>query len=123
MRLSDVKGERAIEVVADLIEPIYRIAQDEAAMDVFRPKECPEGEDPKSFMAARLAKGVPTLLRAHKDDLVAILAAIEGEDADEYAESLDLAKLVASLVELVTDPALLGFLASAAPTQGQTPGE
>lgn len=123
MRLSDVKGERAIEVVADIIEPIYRIAQDEAAIDVFRPKECPEGTDPKAFMAARMAKGVPALLRGHKADLIAILAAIEGADPDEYAESLDLAKLTASLVEMVTDPALLGFLASSAPDSEPTRGE
>lgn len=123
MRLSDVKGERTFEVVADIIEPVYRIAQDEAAVEMLSPKPCPEGEDPKKFMARRLVAGVPALLRSHKGDLVAIMAAIEGEDAEEYAASLDLAKLVVSLTELVSDPALMGFLASAAGGTGETPAE
>lgn len=123
MRLSDVKGERTFEVVADIIEPVYRIAQDEAAVEMLSPKPCPEGEDPKKFMARRLVAGVPALLRSHKGDLVAIMAAIEGEDAEEYAASLDLAKLVMSLTELVSDPALMGFLASAAGGSGETPAE
>lgn len=120
MRLSDVKGERTFEVVADIIEPIYRIAQDKTVSDMLRPVPCPEGEDPKGFAARRLVEGVPRLLKTHKAELVAIIAAIEGVDADAYAESLDLAKLAQSLTELVTDPALMGFLASAAPTQGPT---
>ena len=123
MRLSDVKGERTFEVIADIIEPVYRIAQDEAAVEMLSPKPCPEGEDPKRFMARRLVAGVPALLRSHKGDLVAIMAAIEGEDAEEYAASLDLAKLAASLAELVSDPALMGFLASAAAPAGETPAE
>ncbi len=123
MRLSDVKGERTFEVVADIIEPVYRIAQDEAAVEMLSPKPCPEGEDPKKFMARRLVAGVPALLRSHKGDLVAIMAAIEGEDAEEYAASLDLAKLVVSLTELVSDPALMGFLSSAAGGTGETPAE
>nr|DAG44425.1 MAG TPA: hypothetical protein [Caudoviricetes sp.] len=123
MRLSNVKGERTFEVVADIIEPVYRIAQDEAAVEMLSPKPCPEGEDPKKFMARRLVAGVPALLRSHKGDLVAIMAAIEGEDAEEYAASLDLAKLVVSLTELVSDPALMGFLASAAVPAGETPAE
>lgn len=123
MRLSDVKGERTFEVVADIIEPVYRIAQDEAAVEMLSPKPCPEGEDPKHFMARRLVAGVPALLRSHKGDLVAIMAAIEGEDAEEYAASLDLAKLAASLAELVSDPALMGFLANAAGGSGETPAE
>lgn len=123
MRLSDVKGERTFEVVADIIEPVYRIAQDEAAVEMLSPKPCPEGEDPKHFMARRLVAGVPALLRSHKGDLVAIMAAIEGEDAEEYAASLDLAKLMVSLTELVSDPALMGFLASAAGGTGETPAE
>ena len=85
MRLSDVKGERTFEVIADIIEPVYRIAQDEAAVEMLSPKPCPE--------------------------------------AEEYAASLDLAKLVASLTELVSDPALMGFLASAAGPAGETPAE
>ena len=123
MRLSDVKGERTFEVVADIIEPVYRIAQDEAAVEMLSPKPCPDGEDPKNFTARRLVAGVPALLRSHKGDLVAIMAAIEGEDAEEYAASLDLAKLVVSLTELVSDPALMGFLSSAAGGTGETPAE
>ena len=43
MRLSDVRGERTLDVIADLIGPIAEIASDEEAAALFRREKVPEG--------------------------------------------------------------------------------
>ena len=109
MKLSDVKGDRVLDVVADIIEPIANIAEDDAAASLFRREKVPEGETAKSYTIKRLKKGVPALVRGHKADIVAILAAIEGVTPFEYAENLNLLKLIKDFTELLTDEAFLAI--------------
>lgn len=124
MKLSEVKGDRCLDVVAEIVEPVYAIATDPAFSDAFRREECPEGEDPRSFMAARLVKAVPALLKSHKGDVLAVLAAIAGMDAGGYAEGMTMASLVRDTYDLMTDEALLAFLApSGSAAAGSTPAE
>lgn len=112
MRLSDIKGERAIEVIGELIDPIANIAEDKEASAIFQRKKLPEGMDAKAFVVARLRKGLPVLLRKHKGDVVSILAALEGVTPAEYAETLDLGKVVKDLTELLTDKEFMAFFTS-----------
>ena len=105
MKLSDVKGERTIEVVADLIDPICNIAQDENAAALFHREKLPKGVSPKDFLLQRVKKSAPRLLKDHKSDMVAILAAIEGVTPKEYESSLNLVKLLSDFVDLMTDEA------------------
>ena len=39
MKLSDIKGDRVFDVIADLIDPVASIAQDAQAAALFRPAE------------------------------------------------------------------------------------
>lgn len=105
MKLSDVKGERTLEVVADLIDPICNIAQDENAAALFHREKLPKGVSPKDFLLQRVKKSAPRLLKAHKSDMVAILAAIEGVTPKEYEAGLNLVKLLSDFVDLMTDEA------------------
>lgn len=102
MRLSQVKGDRCFEVIADVIEPLTAIAQDEHAKAVF-------AGDQKGLMT-RIVKHAPHIIKGHKDDLVAVMAAIEGVTAEEYAEGLTMAKLLKDVYELLTDEELVAFL-------------
>ena len=112
MRLSDIKGERVFDVIADIIEPCCNIAQDEAASQLFdRSKERPEGMSARDFALSRVKESLPALMRSHKDDVIAILSSIEGVDPDEYRESLTMPKLVQGVFEMLTDEDLLAFLA------------
>lgn len=112
MKLSDVKGDRVLDVIADLIDPIANIAQDKDVAEMFKRKAVPEGMEAREFFAARMRKGVPVLLKGHKQDVIAILAAIEGVTPEEYTDMLDLAKLFTDTMELLTDEAFIGFLSS-----------
>lgn len=114
MKLSDVRGERTLDVIADIIPPVARIAKDDAASAIFRPEAVPEGMEPTQFFASRVERSAPALLKGHRDDVVAILAAIEGTSPEEYASKMNLASLLKDVMELLTDSEFLGFLSDCA---------
>lgn len=105
MRLSDIKGDRVFDVIADIIDPIANIASDETASDLFKREKLPEGMTAKAFLLERAKKAVPALLKGHKSDIITVLATIEGISADDYRASLTLAKLMQDTAELLTDEA------------------
>ena len=112
MKLSEVKGDRVLDVIADVIDPIANIAQDKDVAAMFKREAVPEGMEAREFFAARMRKSVPALLKGHKSDIIAILAAIEGVAPEQYAASLNLAKLFTDVMELLTDDAFVNFLSS-----------
>lgn len=111
MRLSEIKGERVFDVIADIIEPCCNIASDKEAASLFdRSEKKPDDMTAAEFALGKVKRSVPTLMRSHKDDLTIILAAISGEDVDEYRESLTMPKLIQGIYEIMTDEDLLAFL-------------
>ena len=105
MRLSDIKGDRVFDVIADIIDPIANIASDETASAIFKREKLPEGMTATAFLLERARKAIPALLKGHKSDIITVLATIEGVSADDYRASLTLAKLMHDTVELLTDEA------------------
>ena len=118
MKLSDIKGDRVFDVIADIIDPIANMAQDKDVAAMFERKAVPEGMEAREFFAERMRKGMPVLLKGHKADIIAILAAIEGVTPEQYAASLDLSKLFTDAMELITDNAFLDFLSSSETEKG-----
>lgn len=118
MKLSDIKGERVFDVIADIIDPIANIAQDKDVAGMFKRKVVPDGMEAREFFAERMRKGVPALLKGHKQDIIAILATIEGVTPEQYTDTLDLAKLFTDTMELMTDDAFLDFLSSSKTGKG-----
>ena len=117
MRLSEIRGDRCLDVIADLVDPIARIAEDETAMEAFRPKKAPDGMTPHAFFLERIKRAVPSLVRDHKSDLILILSVIEGVTPEEYTAALTMPKLLSDAFEILTDRDLIGFLASANTTE------
>lgn len=113
MRLSDIKGERTLDVLADIIEPIANIAEDENAAKLFKREKLPKGMSAKKYLLDRAKKSAPALLNSHKSDIIAIFAAIEGTSAEDYAESLNPIKLINDLVELLSDKTFTTLFISA----------
>ena len=122
MKLSDIKGERAIDVIADLIEPVARIAEDEKAAKLFRREKLPKGESAKSFLLKRIRTSVPALLRGHKNDLIEIMSAIEGVGKEDYAASLTIPKLIADIFGLLGDSELFALFGLAQTTEEPSSG-
>lgn len=112
MKLSDIKGDRVLDVIADIIDPIANMVQDKDVAAMFKREVVPDGMEVRDFFAKRMCKGLPVLLKSHKADIIAIMAAIEGVTPEQYAASLDFPKLFTDVMELVTDDAFLNFLSS-----------
>lgn len=113
MKLSQVQGERTIDVIAEIIEPVTNIAMDKTAKELFSRKQLPKGMTPNEFFAKRLKENAPALLKSHKADFIQIFAAIEGKTVDEYSGELNLVKMINDLIELLTDEVFLSLFQSA----------
>lgn len=113
MRLSDIKGERTLDVIADIIDPIANIAEDEVASELFRKEKLPDGMTKKAFLLQRVRKAVPALLKGHKGDVIVILSAIEGTTPEAYTGTLNLVKLIKDTIDLLTDEAFTTLFISA----------
>ena len=124
MKLSDIKGERTLDVIADIIDPIANIAEDEEASNLFRKERLPEGTTKKSFLLQRARKAVPALLKGHKSDIISILSTIDGTTPEEYTASLNLVKLTKDAIDLVSDEAftMLFISAQSGTSSGSAPG-
>lgn len=105
MKLSEIKGERAFDVVADLIEPISKLAEDD---DVIKMLANLQGEEGNTL--DNIKSLVPALLKSHKSEIVAIMAILHGVSETEYLEGVNLASLVSDVVDMLSDDELLAFL-------------
>lgn len=113
MRLSDIQGERTLEVIADIIDPIANIAEDDKASYLFHKEKLPDGMTAKKFLLQKARKAIPSLLKTHKEDILSILSTIDGTAKEEYTATLSLAKLTKDVIELLTDEAFITFFISA----------
>ena len=113
MKLSEIKGERAFDVIAECIGPAASIAGDHDAARLFKRERVPEGEDRNEFVKEKLVSCVPVIMKKHKKDLITILASIEGVSKKAYTESLTMAKLLTDCMELITDDVFLSLFISA----------
>lgn len=107
MKLSEIKGEKAIEVIAEIIEPATEILA-----------------DPKVKLAAR-AKKIPTAvalaLKNHPKAVLHLLAALDGEDPETYKPSL--VEIPKNLLELFNDPELASLFTYSDQTEAaESPG-
>lgn len=89
MKLSDIRGDRALDVLADIMEPLARILTDDEIT-----KTVNSGE-PKLLLAKKILKG-------HKREVVEILAVLDGEKPETY--EVNLLTLPVKLVEILNDP-------------------
>lgn len=121
MKLSEVKGERVFDVMADLIEPLCKIATDKQVKALFKQRTCPKGMDPRDFMLKRIQQAGPKIIKAHKDDVIDVLCIIGGFDRAEYVEGMTLMSLWADVMELFGDEDFISFLASANIVTGGSP--
>lgn len=102
-KLSDIKGKEALDVLADLLEPVTEIMTDEEVVKLARSKN--------------KVKAVSVAIKNHKDSVVSILAILEGVDPSKYTPSL--MELPIKLLEILNDPDLAQVFTS----QGQTQEE
>lgn len=116
MKLSEIQGERAIEVIADLVEPIADIAMDKGLKDVFKVK-VGDGETAEEAAARTIKAKVPYMLKTHKKQIAQILGVLENVDP----KSLNILQIVKGITEMLNDKALIQLFSSAVLTEEEAP--
>lgn len=116
MKLSELKGEHAVEVIADIIAPIVNIVQDQKELQLFRgTKE--DGETDYDMAVRNFKEKIPKLLKNHKKDVLDILCAINGSNPDD----LSVVDIIKGAIELTNDQDFISLFLSAVNTAEQTP--
>jgi hypothetical protein len=100
MKLSDYKGEDALELLADVLEP---------AMEIIGDKQISEAAKKNESRGAL----VKMVIKNHKKSILEIMAYIGGEDPASY--NPDILTLTGDLLELFNDEAFMQLFQS----QGQ----
>ena len=90
-KLSEIKGEEALDVLADMLVPITAIANDEEVREGFN---------------TNVATCASVALKKHKDDVIDMLTALDGRSKEEMLEDMNLLTLPAVLVEILNEPAV-----------------
>lgn len=90
-KLSEIKGEEAIDVLADILGPITEIAGD---------------AEVKAGLETNVAKCVSIALKKYKKEVLEILAAINGKSVEETCKEIDVLSLPTYLIEVVEEPAI-----------------
>ena len=91
MKLSDYKGEEAIDVLADIIEPLSAIFSDPEMLKISKEKN------------ASAIKYAKPILKNHKAEIIQVLARIENVPVEEYKEQVTIFTLPAKLLEFLND--------------------
>lgn len=90
-KLSEIKGEEAIDVLAELLVPITDISQD---------------EEVRAGFETNVAKCVSIALKKYKKEVMEMLAVINGKSVEETAEEIDVLSLPAYLVDVLSEPSI-----------------
>lgn len=113
MKLSQIKGTDAIDVLARIIQPIANIALDKESFDAIKlkavDKEGKSADEIRALAMMRVREAIPAMLGKHRDDICEIIAAINGKSRDEYVAELTFAKLLKDCMDVLTDEELLSF--------------
>lgn len=97
IKLSEIKGEAALEMTADLLEPIEEILTNGVTAAYIS-----EGKHSKMAIVAHL-------LRHCKKPVIKILAILNGKSPEEYESEMNVASLPAALLAVLNDKELMAL--------------
>lgn len=106
MKLSEYRGDDALEVLAELLEPAVEILADADIAAAWRDK------NPNKTRGQKQLKAVSIAIKKHKEAVIAILAALDHETPDEYREKINVVTLPKKLLEVLNDKDLRTFFTS-----------
>ena len=109
MKITDFKGEEALDLLVNIMEPVTIIFADKAVRDAYK-------SQPKLQL-------VKTVLKSHMAEVLEIMAMLNGMSADEYKAAITIPGLIRQVLELINDKELQSFLESqAAETESTASG-
>ena len=120
IKISEIKGEKAMDILADIVDPIANIAADKEAANLFGRKDLPDGMTVKEYVVQRIRTAIPALIRSHKQDLIKILSALSDKTEDEYKKNMTLESVVMDVLSLMTDALFNAFFTVSQSTEEQS---
>ena len=87
-KISELRGEEALDVLADILEPAAEIMTDKEFVELFR--------------ADKRMKAVSKAIKNHKRAVIEILAVMDGEDPETYEPPF--VSIPVKLIEILNDP-------------------
>jgi len=106
MKLSDMKGEKALDALADVLEPVAEIVSDKEVVRLFK------GDN--------RVRAISCAIKKHKKAVITILAITEGENPDTYEPNI--LSLPAKALEILNDTALMSLFQSQSQTDKTSSG-
>ena len=103
MKLSEIKGEDALDVLGDLLDPATAIASNEGFQKIVN-------------NGSKLDV-VKYLMKNCKKEILAILAILDRKDPETYEPTLP--EIPMKILELINDPAFASFFDSQSRSQGR----
>jgi hypothetical protein len=100
MKITDFKGEEALDLLVNIMEPVTIIFADKAVRDAYK-------SQPKLQL-------VKTVVKSHMAEVLEIMAMLNGMSADEYKAAITIPGLIRQVLELINDKELQSFLESQA---------
>ena len=107
-RLQDVKGEEALDVLADILDYAVKLVKNDAIREALNTK------------GFRDIETIKLLIKEGKHEIISIMAVIDGKEYDEFLETLDLMTLPMMLYDTFNDEAVQAVFRSQAQTMGVT---
>ena len=105
-RLADYKGEEAIDLLADIIEPMAIILADKSV------RAMAENKDEK----VPIVKLVKPMLKNHKKELIEILARVAEMPVEEYEKTISVFILPIQVMDFFNDPMVQSLFTSQSQT-------
>lgn len=90
-KLSEIKGEEALDVLAEILVQITDIVND---------------EEVKAGFNKNIATCVSVALSKYKTEIISIFAAINGKSVEETVEEIDLLSLPSYILEIIEEPTI-----------------
>lgn len=100
MKLSELKGEEALDALCDLIDPTVEIFADSEILETYKTK-------PKIVL-------VKTLIKKHKKNIIEILAILNKKTPEEYEKTMSISSLIKEMLDVANDKELTDFFSSQA---------
>lgn len=104
-KLSEYKDEEALDMLADLIDPVVNIFGDKEVANYYR--------------SGVMLKAVQVSIKKHKNDVINMLAILEGVPREEY--HCNLLTLPKILLNIFNDPELTSFFDVESEKDSETP--
>lgn len=92
MKLSEYEGDAALDILAELIEPVAEICADKEVAEIFR-------------KGGSKAAAIKAIIKKHKKSITTILAVLDGKDPETYKPNLF--TLPVKLLEILNDEELV----------------